>query len=250
MVGKDFSQVKLIKNSSNSGFGTANNQAVKISKGEWILLLNSDTKFTENTIKKLLDTAANASDPKRTIIGPKLLNQDGSTQQSAGHTPTLTRIFGQMLFLDDLPIIKKLISSYQVSDTAKYQNEFKPDWVTGACILVPRDAFQKVGGFDEKIFMYGEEVDLCLRLRKLGYQVIFTPKTQLFHLRGKSSKDGQKAAILGEFQGLVYLYQKHFPAKLPLLKLILKTGALLRILIFGIINQQKSQIYVQALKLI
>lgn len=246
--------IKVIANKENVGFGAANNQGAKIAKGEYVLLLNSDCKLVDGTIDKLLLKAL-ASLKNDKIVGCLLLNADNSLQPSAGFFPTLDRVFAQMFFIDDLPFVKNLIKPYQQNDLNFYKRSIDDrkiiavEWITGAFMLMKRGIFEKVNGFDENIFMYGEEVDLCYRLNKL-FQIkceVFTD-IECFHYKGKSSRDGVKAAILGEYKGLKTIYQKHWPSQLGLLKLILFFGALLRILLFGIIAPSKSKIYIQALK--
>lgn len=248
MLHKEFTQVKIIKNKENFGFGNANNQAVKIAKGEWILFLNSDTQINDHAIDKIFYFIENEKIDQ--VIGCQLLNDDLTIQPSAGFFPSLDRIFLQMTFIDDLPLVKKIIKPYQQSDPNFYTSNHEVDWVTGAFLLLPKKLLEKTGGFDESIFMYGEEVDLCFRLKKTSAKILFTPLAKIVHSKGGSSKEGFKTAVLGEYNGLLTFYKKHYPGQLIFLELFLKLGALLRIGIFGIIDSRKANIYKQALQLI
>jgi len=250
MVNKKFTQVKTVQNAENVGFGAANNQGAKVASGKWLLFLNSDTELTDNTIDTVFASINKDENSKSKVYGCTLLNGDGSIQPSAGFFPTLGRVFAQLLFLDDLPFIKTTVNPYQQNWLGFYQKDREVDWITGAYLLLPKAKFAKVGGFDESIFMYGEEIDLCYRLKQNGISVTFLHKPRLFHYKGASSEDGFKAAVVGEYKGLVTFYKKHHPSKLPLLKVALYLGALLRIAVFGIINQKKATAYRAALEVL
>ena len=243
LISEKFPSVKIISNPENYGFGKANNIGAQKACGNYLLFLNSDTKFTSNALTPLLAKA----DPQ-TIYGIKLLNANGSLQPSAGYFPTLRRLVNQMFFIDDLSIFS--LTKYQQTEKSFYQKDHWVDWVTGAFIFIPKQIFNQIHGFDDKIFMYGEEVDLCYRAKQIGAKVKYLSLPKIYHLKGGSSRNGFERAILGEFKGLVTFYKKHWPAKLPQLKFILKLGALLRILVFAIINCDKSKTYFKAYKTI
>ncbi len=268
IVKKKFPQVKLIINKSNLGFTRANNQGIKVAKGKYILLLNSDTYLIENSFKKLVEKAfsleflrgptstigstSNQVEPRKGnlgALGPLLLNQDRSIQQSVGFFPHLPQVFWWMSFIDDLPF-GSILKPYHVDHDSFYQKDRQVDWVTAAAILVPRSAIKKVGLLDEEIFMYGEEVDWCYRIKKAGFDIYFSPSTKIVHIgRGSTDQIPQKA-ILGEYKGIIYFYQKH-RGKIPLqlVHLALKIGALARIIIFGLLGRKETaKFYAEALK--
>ncbi len=247
MVRKNYPQVKLILNRDNLGFTKANNQGIRIAKGEYIMLLNSDTYLVENSFRKLAEKAKSLENLG--ALGPLLLNQDHSIQQSVGYFPNLPQVFLWMSFIDDLPGGQNL-KPYHIDHNSFYQKEKEVDWVTAAAILVPRKVINKVGALDENIFMYGEEIELCYRIKQAGYQVYFTPETKIVHIgRGSSQKIPTKAFI-GEYQGVIYFYQKYKGAlSLQIVRLLLKIGALARIVIFGLLGRKELiNAYVQAIK--
>jgi GT2 family glycosyltransferase len=241
MLAKCFPKVKIINNTKNIGFGKANNQGVKIAQGEWVLLLNSDTQFKLDTLKKILLVINQAH--WLDVIGCKILNPDGTIQPSAGYFPSLIRITSQMLFWDDLPIVKHYFKPYQQSLRKFYSQFHQVDWVTGAFFLISNKLYQKVKGFDESIFMYGEEVELCYRLKAFGATIKFNPEIEIFHNKGGSSNNGFEAAIIGEYKGLIRIYQKEYPEQLVWCRMILTLGALLRVCLFGMINPTKAVAY-------
>jgi GT2 family glycosyltransferase len=252
MLSKYFTQVKIISNTKNVGFGKANNQGAKLAKGRWLLFLNSDTQCPDGTLDKVMRQAIAKSSKNSgdVVVGCRLLNSNNSIQASAGFFPTIERVALQMFFLDDLPFVKSIFKPYQQNQVQFYSKDQEVDWVTGAFLLLPNDLFKKVHGFDESIFMYGEEIDLCYRLKKEGARICYVDSPALYHHKGGSSANGFKSAVVGEYKGLVSFYKKHYPKKIIFLKLTLFTGALLRRLVFGIIDQEKGVAYSDALKVL
>ena len=252
MIKKEFPQVKLIRNKKNLGYAKANNQGINLAKGKYILLLNSDTKIINEAIEKMVDWLE--LHPKIGIAGCQLLNSDGSIQPSAGFLPRLSKIFSWALFLDDLPLIWRIIKPYQVSKKIFYQNShLNLGWVTGAFLIIKRRVIEKVGLVDERFFMYAEDVDWCYMAKEKGWQIGFNSEAQIVHYKGKSSKSGFKAAVLGEYKGLLAFFTKHKPSwEMPILKVLLKIGALLRFTIFGVImnNKTKRRVYEKAFKVV
>ena len=176
------------------------------------------------------------------VVGPKLLNPDGSPQLSVASFFTLPKAFVWLLTGD-----RFLYSSLPQSHSV--------DWVMGAALMVKKDVIDKVGLLDEKFFMYMEEVEWCYRIKKAGFEIWFYPGAEIFHLvRGGSpaSWRGKQKAILNIYQGLIYFYQKHFASwQLPVLKLLLLTkaaGAWFLGALTG--NKYLKETYAQAYKLV
>lgn len=254
MVEKGFFKVKVIKNKKNLGFAKANNQGIKMASGRYILLLNSDTELIENSFKVMVEYMD--KEPKVGISSCQLINKDGSIQASGGFFPTLPRVFAWMFFLDDLPIVGRLIRPFHPHEPGFYTHDpwYKTkhfqDWVTGAFFLIKDKVIKKIGFLDEKFFMYVEEMEYCFRAKQAGWQIIYLPKTRVIHF-GRQSSAG-KNAILREYRGLKYFYKKHYSTwQLPTLRILLKAGALLRVFLFGIISQEKEAriTYAEAFKI-
>ena len=249
MVKKKYPQVKLIPNRDNLGFTKANNRGIKIAEGKYILLLNSDTYLIENSLAKLVNKADGLSNIG--ALGPLLLNEDKTIQQSTGFFPNLPQVFFWMTFIDDLPG-GTILKPYHIDHDRFYHNDRQVDWVTAAAILVPRNVIDKIGRLDEKIFMYGEEVDWCYRIKQAGYDVYFSCATKIVHIgRGSSNKISENA-IVGEYKGILYFYKKYKGAALlQIVRLLLKIGALARIAIFTILGRKElTNAYEQALKVV
>lgn len=248
MVKKKFPEVLLIPNKDNLGFTKANNQGIKIAKGEYILLLNSDTYLVENSLKKLVDRAKSID--SLGALGAMLLNEDRTIQQSVGFFPHLPQAFWWMSFIDDLPF-GTLLKPYHIDHDSFYKNDHQVDWVTGAAILVPKKVIRQVGGLDEEIFMYGEEVDWCWRIKYANFKIFYSPTTKIIHIGRGSTGKISKNAIIGEYKGIKYFYQKHKSRlSLQLLRILLKIGALARIVIFGILGRKETaKFYAEAFKM-
>jgi hypothetical protein len=238
MIEKFFPKVKIIANRKNLGFGSANNQGIKKAQGKYVCFLNSDVVLVENSLGKLIKISNKHSQVG--IYGPKLVNVDKTIQQSAGFFPNLPQVFLWMTFIDDLPF-GKLLKPYHVDHDSFYQEEQKVDWVTGAAMMVRKEVFERVGGFDEKIFLYGEEVELCYRVKKAGFSIFYTPVTKLIHIGRASMDKSDIGAITGEYKAILYFYEKYksYLSRIIVFAL-LEFGALLRILIFGLCMGKKD----------
>ena len=154
-----------------------------------------------------------------------------------------------MSFIDDLPG-GTLLTPYHVDHDSFYRKDQKVDWVTGAAILVPRDVITKVDSLDEKIFMYGEEVEWCWRIKNAGHKIYFTPTTKIIHIGRGSSRKIPTSAFIGEYKAVLYFYQKYKGKfSLQIVRLLLKIGALARIIVFGLLGRKElAKSYVEAFK--
>lgn len=255
MVEKEFPKVELIKNRKNIGFGPSNNRATKKAKGRYILLLNPDTKIIHKNIFSEMISWMDKK-PAVGISSCALLNADKSYQGSGGYFPTLFRVLAWMTFLDDIPLLDKIIKPYHplhpwsffYSGEAYFKKAHKQDWVTGAYFLIRREVVEKVGLFDEDYFAYVEEVDYCYRAHQAGWEIWYLPKWETIHYGQVTT--GSEFAMVNEFKGIKLFYKKHYAFwKMGVLRLILKMGALLRIFLFGIIKGPNvAKIYAKAFK--
>ena len=243
-----FSEVKLIQNRTNLGFGKANNQAAKSAKGEYLLFLNSDTTIINDSINQLLHQAKEA---KADIASCQLINPDNTIQPQGGYLPNITTIANWMLFLDDLPLIGQLFPSYQMHHPSWFTKDRQGGWVAGTAMLVNRASFLKLAGFDEQIFMYAEDVDLCFRGNRNHLKICYFSQPKIFHY--SHAGGDSTSALLGEYRGLLYVLPKYLtPTQFSLVKLLLKLGAFLRVVLFGIIHKddQKKAIYSKAYSMV
>lgn len=249
MLETDFPQVKPIKNSKNYGFARANNQALAKASGKFLLLLNSDTVLGPGVLTTMLTWMKDR--PQVGISTCQLITPQGP-QSLGGFFPTPKRIFLWMSFIDDLPLLNHRAYHLPARYTADWSDPegIQLDWVSGAFFLMRDQVFAEIGGLAEDFFMYVEEVEYCLRAKKKGWQVVYTPAARLTHLGGGSSTLGSQTAILGEYQSLIKLYELHFAPWRFWLRFWLKIGALFRILVFGYgrNNAPARKFYTQAFK--
>lgn len=239
MLKHDFPEVKVITNRANVGFAKANNQGIAMSTGESILLLNSDTIVYKDALENLLRHMENH--PEVGIASGQLLNPDGSIQPQGGYLPGLLNIAFWMLFLDDLPLVGKHLLPYHVNEKAVFTRERMIGWVGGTAMMIRRAVIEKAGTLDEEIFMYAEDVEFCMRAQQEGFKVSITPEAKILHYGQQSSGGAPAAAWLGEYRGLMYIFRKHKPRwEYPVMKLLLKIGAILRMLLFGILQGRKD----------
>jgi len=183
MVENNFPGVKIIRNQQNLGFAKANNQAIKKARGKYILLLNSDTKITEQALTKMVEYLEDNSQVG--ILGCKLLNPDGSLQPSCRRFPTLLSQIIILLKLHNYFPNFKAIKEYYMLDWP-HDKISQVNQVMGACFMVRKKVFTDIGLLDDKYFIWFEEVDFCRRAQKAGWTTYFTPEAQVFHEKGAS----------------------------------------------------------------
>ncbi len=166
MVRARFPGVRLIENSENVGFARANNQAIALAQGRYVLLLNSDTVVPDGALASLIAFAE--GHPEAGVVGARLLNPDGSFQAGPNRFPTLLSTV-----LGAWGVVQYLTrNSYYPSLGPEHSREAQQcDWVGGACLLARRSAIDQVGLLDEQFFMNSEEVDWCFRMKQHGWQV-------------------------------------------------------------------------------
>jgi N-acetylglucosaminyl-diphospho-decaprenol L-rhamnosyltransferase len=199
----------------NVGFGAANNVAMRESRAALILLLNSDTVVPARAIDRLVErlqaTGAGAA-------GPRLVDAAGRPEVSFGSMlgpwAELRQMFRVRRARSTHPVARRLTETLVAKERAV-------DWVSGACLLVRRDAALEAGLFDERYFLYEEDVDFCAALRARGHQVLFTPVAEVRHLRGRSPLTSP-AAIGAYDRSHLAFYEKHRPGWAPVLRLWLR----------------------------
>ncbi|MFA6617966.1 MAG: glycosyltransferase [Candidatus Neomarinimicrobiota bacterium] len=208
MVQQFFPDVHLIANEENLGFGKANNQAVKRSKGRYILFLNPDTLIEENTLEILLDFMD--KNEKIGIVGPKILNSDGTLQLACRRSfPSPSVALPKLLGLSSLFPKNKSFGKYNLTYRDPDQS-YAVDAVSGSFMFCRADLIHKLKGFDEDFFMYGEDLDLCRRVQLKGYLVYYLPKTTIIHHKGESSKSAPFDSLLAFYKAMDIFFNKHF----------------------------------------
>ncbi|MCJ7804134.1 glycosyltransferase family 2 protein [Patescibacteria group bacterium] len=204
--------LKIIFNQENRGFAKAVNQGLKQAKGEYLLLLNSDIFVKKNALDKLI---AFAKDQHQAgVIGGRLLNPDGSPQGSCFYLPTLWRVIREFwLGKDNLSMMRKYFPIGK--------KPVEVEVVSGAVFLIPKRVLSKIGFFNERYFMYFEDLDYCRRVSQAGYKVYYLPEAEFIHAHGASGKNisSQTHKWLVESSQIYYGRLKY-----KLISLIIKAG--------------------------
>lgn len=252
--------IYILENRENVGFARANNQAIHQSRGELVLLLNSDTVVNPGALEHMVaifksqplsETTSVLSSYKGEIdrlgiLAATLLNPDGTQQAQGGSFPTLMSLTSHMLLLDDVPLLGRLLPSTQHTGrnirplfaTSHLQAK---DWVGGTAMMIKRAVFDEIGLLDERIFMYGEDIEFCLRAANHHWDCAIDSEATIIHYGSASSSS--KNAIIGEMKGYRYIWSKHKPHwQIPVARVILMLGCLLRILIFGTISRNPHKV--------
>ncbi len=207
LLAERYPQVQVIANQNNRGFAAACNQGIMLAASRYVLSLNPDTIVPIGALPELVCFAD--QNPAAGIIGPKLLNADGSLQHSCRAFPTITAaVFRNTLFGRLLPK-RASVRAYLLAEW-DHNSVRRVGWVSGACLLVRRELIEQIGYFDESFFWGSEDVDYCWRAHKAGWEVLYTPSPQIRHLVGRSSDQAVLATIIRSHRGMYRLYSKHF----------------------------------------
>ena len=210
MVRAEFPQVTLLANESNYGFARANNQALRISKSGYHLLLNPDTLVSQGSLDKMVEFMDHH--PDAGASGCQLVWPDGAVQPSCRTFPSLLAVFLRGTRLHKL--YNKPVARYLMADW-NHSSVREVDWVFGACLLLRRKALEDVGLLDEGFFLYYEDIDLCYRLKARGWKVYYNPQIQVVHYYQRASARGiLNRATLEHVKSVFRLFKKH---PLPLL---------------------------------
>ena len=236
----NLNSVVLIKNKDNKGFAAANNQGLAIARGKYVLFLNNDVIFLDNSIKKVYEFAETLKE--QIIVGCKLLNSDKTIQYSVYDYPTLLNVFTSNFFLYLLFPKSKFFNKYHQMNKGIIEPT-EVQVVTGAFLFSHTYYIKQLGGFDERFTFYNEETDLCYRFFNAGGKIYYYPNTSLIHLKGATANKNLTRRYKNESFATIRYFQKHFNGFSYFLACFAHyTGMLIRIPIFsiaGIIRKDK-----------
>jgi len=226
LLRKDFSNVQLLANTENRGFSAANNQAIEIAKGEYVLLLNPDTIVQPHS----LDNLVRILDENPTVgaCGPRLTDTDGTTCPSVGYVPTFRALLYGKTFFRSVGIFRghyKKLTAHRFN----YDSQTDVEQLSGAALLVRRSVMREIGLMDDNFFMYYEDVDLCLRIRKAGWRIVYVPEAVIVHVGGRSSGQVSHRKNIMLYKSLFIYFRKHRgqPAT-ALFRLLFKLAVIIR----------------------
>ena len=198
--------VRLVALSENVGFGAGNNRAAAIAAGRWLLLLNSDAFVRRGAIDELVRFAE--AHPAAGAVGPRLLWPDGRLQRSCRRFPTVFRLATEYLYLRKLAPRSRALNGFYCGEFA-HDAARRVDWLTGACVLVRRELYERLEGFDEAFFLYSEEVDLLYRAAQLGAETWFDPAAEVVHVWGGTAGRASALALEEQARSHVRYLDKH-----------------------------------------
>ncbi len=202
-----YPEVRVIENGRNLGFGKGNNVGIRASGGDLILLLNQDTIVHDGALDDWVRFAA--AHPEAGAFGCQVLNRDGSSQGCARPFPTIRRSWIAALYLRSLG----RLSDAFLSDTYmgwKGDVERAIDWQAGCAVLVRAGLLKQLGGFDEQFYFYGEDVDLCHRIWRAGYPILYAPQVRITHLGGESTKNAPEIFEIERCRNRYRYFHKYF----------------------------------------
>lgn len=228
LVREEFPTVKLIENKENMGFARANNQAIRASRGRYVLLLNSDAFLTPGAALEMITFMD--KHPHAGIAGADLYYPDGTSQASHSPLPTFLSDIGSLLGLD------KLALAFQPKGVSRTYIE--TGVVSGACLMARRSMLDQIGLLDDNFFMYSEEVDLCYRARQAGWKIYHLPGARVIHVgSGSSGPTARRMLLL--YQGKLKYHAKHYGAsRQKMLLAVMHFSTWLKILSYGLLNSR------------
>ena len=230
-----YKNVQLIANNENGGFAKGNNRGAKLAKGDFLLFLNNDTLVKDRGLLEMAEYLKQHKDI--TILGGQLRNSDGTLQASSGKFYTLFNVFLLLLGMQKFGLLDK--SPDEIDEV---------DWVKGGLLMIQKDDFETLQGFDEKIFMYTEDMELCYRAKQRGKKIQFYPNVKVIHAEHGSAN--RSFAIVHIYKGLLYFYKKHRSGlEYFVLRILLQAKATVAILMGSITgNSTLVKTYKEAIK--
>lgn len=207
MVREKFPNVELIVNEQNRGYAAANNQAIKLSKGRYVLVLNNDVIVLPGALQAMVNFMDEHL--RVGVLGPRVLNPDGTLQPSCMAFPTLWTLLLRALYIDKLlpenRVAGALFMSYWGHDSIR-----EVDMVSGCCMLVRRDTIEQVGLMDERFFFYAEEADWCRRIKQSGWQTYFLSNAEIVHYGGQSTQYHAVEMHIEMFRSMLRYFDKYY----------------------------------------
>ncbi|MBB77659.1 MAG: glycosyltransferase [Crocinitomicaceae bacterium] len=211
MIKKKYPKFNLIENKKNVGFSKANNQAIKLANGEYILLLNPDTVIEEDTLIKTIDFMDKK--PRSGAVGVKMIDGKGNfLPESKRSFPKPSVAFYKIFGLSSLFPKSRKFGQYHLGHLSEFKNH-EVDVLSGAFMLIRKRTIEKVGLLDEMFFMYGEDIDMSYRIKLKGYKNYYISDTKIIHYKGESTKKSSVNYVFVFYRAMIIFAKKHMPNK-------------------------------------
>jgi GT2 family glycosyltransferase len=233
-----FPSVRLVENRANLGFAKGNNAGIRVASGEYILILNPDTIIQNNALEKLVSFADRS--PKAAAFGCRVLNADGSFQNPARPIPTVRGYLLAAVYLRWLGRISTRFSS-DIYPAWDGRTEREVGYQSGCCVMFRGELLRDLGGFDERFFYHFEETDLCARVWKSGYSVLYDPGSEIVHLGGQSVGRFPIRFALEKYRSGYRFFHKHYGRKgLEQIRRVYLLHLYIRRLCYSLLNLVRS----------
>jgi N-acetylglucosaminyl-diphospho-decaprenol L-rhamnosyltransferase len=223
----------------NKGYGAALNEGIGEASGDRLLLMNADAWPRPDAIERL--GAFAAREPHVGIVGPRLVNPDGTLQPSVRGFPTLWRLATEYLFLRWLAPWSRVLNAFYGS-RFDHGSRREAEFLVGAVLLVRRQLIEEIGGFDERFFMYNEEVDFCYRARAAGWSVVFSPEAEFVHVGGASTVQNGPQMYREQLRShLRFLAKHHGLREAERARRLLALAMRIRAVVFGVVRRPERR---------
>lgn len=239
LVRERFPHVRLVELDANPGYGGALNEGIARATGEYLILMNGDAWPLGQAVERLVEFAER--EPRAGIVGPRLLNPDGTLQPSVRGFPTLWRLATEYLFLRRLAPGSSTLNAFYGS-RFDHRSRRDTEFLVGAVMLVRREVVDEIGGFDTSFFMFNEEVDVCYRARSAGWSVVFWPGAQFVHVGGASTSADWPQMYREQLRShLRFLAKHHGRGLAERARRLLVVSMWVRALVFGIVGRPERR---------
>ena len=223
MLKRDFPQVHLIENAENLGFTRANNQAIRQCRTDYVLLLNPDTLIRDGAIDKMVRFMD--EHPDVGVSGCRVLNEDGSLQLACRRSiPSPSAAFFRLTGLSRLFPHSKRMAKYNMTYLDPMQTH-EVDAVSGAFLLIRRKTMNRIGLLDETFWIYGEDIDWCIRAKKAGWKVMYHPQAEILHYKGVGCSTNNRKTSYEFYRAMYLFHRKHFAGQCsPITNFVIYAG--------------------------
>jgi GT2 family glycosyltransferase len=207
MVAAEFPFVRLLRQPGNAGLSPALNQGIRLGSGEMVVLMNPDTELQDNAFAAM---ARHLRDqPDVGVLGPRILDDDGSLQLSCRRFPTFSIAFFNRYSLLTRLLPRNPFSTHYLMTDFDHSHTAEVDWLSLACWMVPRRLFDEVGFLDEGYFLYSEDVDFCQRVNRSGRKVVYFPQASMVHHIGRSTRTLPNRSVVERYRSMWRYYGKY-----------------------------------------
>jgi len=239
LVRERFAHARLIALDDNPGYGAAANVGIERACGDYVLVLNADAWPLADAIASLISFAER--EPRAGVVGPRLLNPDGTLQRSVRGFPTVWRLATEYLFLRWFAPRSRALNAFYGSGF-DHRTPRDAEFLVGAALLVRRDALEDVGAFDADFFMFDEEVDLCYRMHAAGWRVLFDPDSQFVHVGGASTRQVPTQMYREQLRShLRFLAKHHGVGDAERARRLLVAAMRVRAVVFAVVRQPERR---------